>query len=352
MNKINEINEILERFNTYNASWEDFSKFIKFDINNLERFFDITQKVKFENFSNILKIYVPGKMFPAISVTGNECELHCEHCNGKYLNGMISIRDNKKLEDYLLNHRKNGGVGILLSGGCLSDGSVPILNYLDTIKKIKKKTNLIINTHTGLLNEETAKKLAEAKVDIISFDVNLDLEIIENIYHLNKKLEDYKKAIALLKTYNLNIVPHVCIGLYYGNLHRELDSIKFIKESGLNPSLIVFIALIPPNKNEFKTPTPLDISKIIGITRIIFPKTEISLGCMRPRKKFREQIELKSFKAGINRIEMPATKTLKKIKKIDPRIKFQYFSACCALPEKYEILAKTNKSDLKRYMRI
>jgi len=352
MSKINEIYEIIEKFYANKASWEDFSKFIEFDFDNLEKFFDITQRVKLENFGNSLKIYVPGERFPAISITGNECELHCEHCNGKYLNSMISIRDNKKLEEYLLNHSKNGGVGILLSGGCLSDGSVPILNYLDTIKEIKKKTNLIINTHTGLLNEETAKKLAKAKVDIISFDVNLDAEIIKNIYHLNKELVDYKKAIALLKRYNLNIVPHVCIGLYYGKLHKELDSIKFIKESGLNPSLIVFIALIPPNKKKFKTPISSDISKIIGITRLIFPKTEISLGCMRPRKKYREQIELNSFKAGINRIEMPSAKTLKKIKKIYPEIKFQYYSACCALPEKYEALAKTNKSEIKRYMRI
>ncbi len=352
MNKSNEINEILEKFNANRASWEDFSKFIEFDFDNLERFFEITQKVKLENFNNELKIYVPGERFPAISITGNECELHCEHCDGKYLKGMISIRDNKKLEKFLINHNKNGGVGILISGGCLSDGSVPIFNYLETIKKIKKRTNLIINAHTGLLNKETAKKLIEAKVDIISFDVNLDSEIIRNIYHLKKELEDYKKAIDLLRSYNLNIVPHVCIGLYYGNLHKELDSIKFIKESGLHPSLIVFIALIPPNKNEFKTPTSLDISKIIGITRIIFPKTEISLGCMRPRKKFREQIELNSFKAGINRIEMPSAKTLQKIKKIYPEIKFKYFSACCALPIKHESLAKTNKSEIKRYMRI
>jgi MoaA/NifB/PqqE/SkfB family radical SAM enzyme len=129
-------------------------------------------------------------------------------------------------------------VGVLISGGCRSDGSVPIDKFIDSIKMIKKETNLIINTHTGLLDEITAKKLADAGVDLISLDINMDEEIINEIYHLDKNLSEYEKAIKILKKYDLNVVPHICVGLHYGILHKELDSIKLSWSNGIRSWLM------------------------------------------------------------------------------------------------------------------
>jgi len=351
---MNNIDELLIKFKHGNASWLDYSKFLELDEINLPLFFKLAQTITQKNFSNKLKIYIPNKKFPAISLTGNECALHCEHCNEKYLNGMKQIQTNDDLEHFLLEHDKEGGVGVLLSGGCEPDGSVPLLKFLDTVKKVKNQTNLIINTHTGLLNEATAQKLAEANVDIVSFDINMDEEIIKDIYHLDKKLDDYKNALGLLKKNNLNIVPHICIGLYYGKLHKELDSLKFIKESGINPSLIVLIALISPKDKMhiFKKLTPLDIAKITALTRFIFPHTEISLGCMRPRAEIKIDVEKLAIQAGITRIEIPSAHTIKWLKNENSDINLEYYSACCAIPEKYEKLARSKHSDIKRYLNL
>ncbi|MFX1569862.1 MAG: radical SAM protein, partial [Promethearchaeota archaeon] len=299
-------------------------------------------------------IYIPTKRFPAISVTGIECALECEHCSKKYLKGMKDLVDNKDLEQFLIELYKNNGVGALISGGSNHDGSVPILNFLDTIQKVKRNTNLIINTHTGLLNKETAEKLADANVDIVSFDVNMDDEVVRNIYHLDIELNEYKRAIDLLIKYKLNIVPHICVGLYYGILNKELDSIKFIKETLKNPSLIVVIALIPPknSKLKFNMPKPKDIAKIIALLRFIFPKTEISLGCMRPRGRIKTEVERYAIKAGITRIEIPSRDTLKWLKKYNQEVQFKFFSACCAIPKKFENLAESNQRDIKRYIKI
>ena len=317
----------------------------------IEPFLRLAREITLQNFQNELKIYIPNKRFPSISVTGNECALECAHCDKKYLSGMKHILDNENLRNYLLDLSKNGGTGILLSGGCKADGSVPLLNYLDVIKEIKKETDLIINTHTGLLNEKTAKKLAEANVDIVSFDINMDEDIIRDIYHLNKNLNDYKLAIELLKKYDLNIVPHICIGLYYGELHKELESIKFIKENNINPSLIVLIALIPPKNSpiSFKRPIPQDIAKVIALIRFVFPNTEISLGCMRPRGEIKADLEKYAIKAGITRIEIPSKTTIKWLKQVNPEINLKFYSACCSIPREYEDLAKATESDLKIY---
>ncbi len=351
---MNKVNTLLKKFQNNACSWEDYLKFLELDNNEeLEAFFKFAQELKKVHFGDILKIYIPNKRFPPISITGNKCELHCEHCNEKYLNGMHHIINKVELENYLIQHYKNGGIGALISGGCLLDGSVPLLGFLDALKNVKNKTDLILNIHTGLLNNETAKQLANINADIISFDINMDTEIIKEIYHLNKDINDYKEAIRLLKKNNLNIVPHICVGLYYGELHKELNSIKFIKESKINPSLIVLIVLIPPkeSKKHFKTPNPYDIAKVITIIRTVFPKSEISLGCMRPRDKIRKRIEKFAIKAGITRIELPLRQTYEWVMKKFSRINIEFYSACCAIPQEYEKKAKMSKSEIKKYQR-
>ncbi|UCC18742.1 MAG: radical SAM protein [Promethearchaeota archaeon] len=345
---------LLEKIRNNSISWEDFSAFLTLDPEELNKFFYITQEITRRNFENVLKIYIPTMRFPAISITGNECALECEHCNKKYLKRMNHIIDNKELEHFLIQLSNKEGVGALISGGNTLDGYVPLLEFLETIKDVKRRTNLIINTHTGLLNEETAKKLADAGVDIVSFDINMDEEVIRDIYHLNIEIGEYKRAIDLLKKYKLNIVPHICIGLNYGKLKKELESIKFIKENIISPSLIVVIVLIPPKdaKKKFELPKPIDIAKIITILRLVFPSTEISLGCMRPRGKIKTEIEKAAIKAGITRIEIPSKDTLKWLKNYNSKIKFKFFSACCAIPKKFEKFAESRTADIKRYINI
>ena len=351
---MNDALELLNRIKSDIATWEDYSQFLFVKEDVITPFFEHAREITKNSFGNMIKIYNPSNKFPAISITGSECALHCEHCNRKYLDGMRHLTNNNDLEKFLMNLSENGGIGALISGGSEADGSVPLINFLGTIKKIKNQTNLIINTHTGLLGEDTAKKLADADVDIVSFDINMDEEIIRDIYHLDKNLIAYEKAVKLLKKYDLNIVPHICIGLYYGKLHKELDSIKFIKDSNMNPSLIVLIALIPPkNSNgKFETPNPIDIAKVIAAIRFNFPNTEISLGCMRPRGNIKVEVEKKALEAGITRIEIPSPQTLKWLKKTNSEIEIKFFSACCAIPVEFEHLARSNDSDIKRYLNI
>ncbi|MBY8983741.1 MAG: radical SAM protein [Candidatus Lokiarchaeota archaeon] len=351
---MSDVQNLFNRIKSGDTSWKDYTEFLNLESKYLKPFFNLAQNITKKNFGNIIKIYNPTKKFPAISITGSECALNCEHCNKKYLKGMKQILEEKDLEQFLLDLFNRNGIGALISGGSDLDGSVPLLGFLDTIKRVKKKTNLIINTHTGLLKEETARKLTEANVDIVSFDVTMDEEVIRNIYHLDVELDEYRRVFELLQKYNLSIVPHVCVGLYYGKLHKEIESIKFIKETLLNPSLIVVIALIPPkiSKIKFETPKPEDIAKIIALIRFIFPNTEISLGCMRPRGKIKTEVEKYALKAGITRVEIPSKDTLKWLRKQNSEIQFKFFSACCAIPKKFEKFAESKKSDIKRYLNI
>jgi len=349
---MNDSKNLLNRFKSNTQTWSDYQDFLNVPESEIGEFLKLAKKIVKDNFDNILKIYIPNKRFPAISITGSQCALNCEHCNKKYLDGMKNLQNNEDLKKFLYKHYENNGVGVLISGGCKLDGSVPLRNFIDTIKEIKRNTRLIINVHTGLLSENTAEALADAKVDIISFDITMDKDAIQEIYHLNNKdKEDYKAALKVLKKHNLNVVPHICVGLYYGRLHEELAALQYIKESGLNPSLIVIIALIPPKGKDrmFKEPTPIEIAKVIAMARFLFPQTEISLGCMRPKTRIKIEVEKYALKAGITRIELPSKKTLKWLKKSNPKIELKFFSACCAIPAEFESQAKSLEGDLKYY---
>jgi len=104
---MNEIRVLLEKFKTGTQTWFDYEKLINLESKDLEPFFKLAYNIKKQNFGNELKIYTPNKRFPAISITGTECSLHCEHCNKKYLNGMISILNNNDLEAFLMDLSKN-----------------------------------------------------------------------------------------------------------------------------------------------------------------------------------------------------------------------------------------------------
>jgi len=144
---MNSNRNLLKKFETGTQTWEDCNEILNLNIKDLQPFLELAHNLKKRNFGNLLKIYIPNKRFPAISITGSECSLHCEHCNKKYLDGMKPILNNNELKTFLMKLHNNDGIGVLISGGCQPDGSVPLLNYLDSIKEIKEKTNLIINNN-------------------------------------------------------------------------------------------------------------------------------------------------------------------------------------------------------------
>ncbi|MFX1455750.1 MAG: hypothetical protein ACFFDB_10290, partial [Promethearchaeota archaeon] len=70
------------------------------------------------------------------------------------------------------------------------------------------------------------------------------------------------------------------------------------------------------------------------------------------RGKIKVQIEKLALSAGITRIEIPSKDTIKWLRNKNPKIEFRFFSACCAIPEKYENFAESKESEIKRYSNI
>lgn len=264
-------------------------------------------------FNREIQVFVPGSHFPAISITGKECQLHCLHCGGRFLNQMKSITSPSELRSFCHDLFQNKGIGCLISGGCDSQGSVPLTPFIPAIAQIKQTTSLFINVHTGFLSEAEAQLLAETEIDCASVDVVGDDAIIHGIYGLtNRSVQDYTNTLEALSRLNVPIAPHICVGLHNGQLSSELDALKLIKNS-IDPTVLVIIALMPSKDTAmemFDPPSNTDIARVCALARLLFPTSEVALGCMRPRGTTRREMERLAIEAGVTRIALPTKSTL------------------------------------------
>ena len=290
-------------------------------------------KLTEQHFSRHVTLYTPGPRFPAISVTGRNCELNCQHCGGHFLKQMKSITQPKKLVAFCHQLEQNHGKGCLISGGCTTEGQLPLKPFLPAFAEIKRSTNLILNVHTGLLTSSEAQALGKTGIDCASIDVVGDNGTLHQVYGLiNQSTQDYARTLEALKNSRIPVAPHICVGLHHGRLLGELAALQLIS-STIQPASIVIIALMPTKGTRMESVSPpsnLDIARVCALTRLIFPRCKISLGCMRPRGMARHQMEKLAVRAGINRLVLPTNTTVEYLKR--NLYTTQVEEACCIVP--------------------
>jgi len=270
----------------------------------------------------------PGNTFPAISITGKECELKCLHCNHHYLSAMKPAATPDELYECLIQLSQGGGVGALISGGSTGDGTVPLTEFIPSLARIKNETDLILNIHTGFIGRSDSRKLAAANVDVVSFDVVGSRETSQKVYGLNKGPDDYRLTLNHLQSAGIqSIVPHVTVGLHFGNLYGEYSAIRVISQS-CKADAIVINALIPTKGTPMEDvlpPTAIDVASIIqyAVNLIDAP---VYLGCMRPKGDV--DLELAAEEAGVSGIVLPSTEARKIIQR---KQETEDLNACCAI---------------------
>ena len=309
---------------------------------NEKRFLDIVNAGTLTPAPKIVQFYAPSFMhyrtsycshsktvFPTISITGTSCALNCKHCEGKVLQTMLPATNPRTLFALAKKLEHNGALGCLVSGGCFSDGSVPLKPFIPIIKKIKQELGLTVFVHTGIIDAATAQRLKAAGVDAALIDIIGSEETITKIGNLNSKVKDYANSLRVLQEADLNYVPHVIVGLDNGKLKGEFDALNMIAAN--EPSAIVVIALMPIHGTAManvKPPNPSDIVRVVACARLMFPKTPLVLGCMRPKGKLRDKTDVLALKAGVNAIAFPSEKAIKYAQEQGHELIFSSF--CCA----------------------
>jgi len=308
----------------------------------LETALTLARDLSWKNFGKRIRFYAPSFMyyksnhffssplaFPSISVTGSFCALKCKHCGGKVLNTMMPALTPKRLIEVCGEVKQKGGIGCLISGGCLPDGSVPLGRFVNAIAEVKHRLGLTVVVHTGVIDFDTARRLKEAGVDAVLMDIIGSDETIKEIYQLNVQVSDYEKSLSALHRSGIPLVPHVLVGLHYGKLRGEFQALQMI--SKYSPSAVTVIALMPIHGTTMQNvapPTPQDIAKVLVASRFMLPTTPLVLGCMRPKGKHRAETDRQAVKAGVNAIAFPDEQAVELANSM--QLETSFSSLCCS----------------------
>ena len=282
-----------------------------------------------------IRFYYPLPRFPNVSITGSKCSLNCQHCSGHYLKGMTNVNTPEKLKNFARKLPETNGVGLLVSGGSDKAGKVPLEKFYDSLRWIKDHTELIVNLHTGLVDKVEARKIADTGVDIVSVDVVGSNETIKQVYGINARVEDYRETLFNLKEAGVpHVVPHVCIGLHFGEIIGEFNAINMLEKMDLEN--IVLLGLIPTSGTPMADVAPPSVEafiRVIESAKEIFPRTHVSIGCMRS-KQDKVLFETSVISTGVDRLVLPSQSTIDWA--LHQGYDVKMIDGCCSIPMKME----------------
>jgi uncharacterized radical SAM superfamily protein len=270
-----------------------------------------------------------SQSFVNISVTGGRCSCRCAHCQGKLLETMLPATSPEKMQGVVDRLVAKGCQGILVSGGADSAGEVPLLPFIDAIAYAREQ-GLRVLVHSGIIRRETALGLKEAGVDQVLLDVIGDQDTINQVYHLDRKPEDYLAAMQVCREVGLPIAPHVVIGLHFGRLRGEMRALEMIREVG--PQTVVLVILSPMIDTPMAgvEPPPVEeVARLVATARNMFKDVPLTLGCARPPGIYKREVERLAVDSGVNAIAYPDEETVNHALAIGLQTFFT--EACCSL---------------------
>lgn len=300
---------------------------------------DILKKARemsWKTFGKVITFYLPGMFrcdglygkYPAISITGTECALSCDHCKGTLLHSMISASTPALLIEKCMFLAEKGNHGVLISGGCDEDGRLPWKKFIPVIREIKEKTGLFISVHCGLLDDATAIDLKEAGVDQALIDVIGDDETYRSIYHVKFGVSRIESTLESLQKARLPVTPHIVCGLHYGSIRGEYKAVQMISRFDPEQVVIVSYMKIPgADRSKFALPGAEEVAGIIAQTRLRMPEVRISMGCARERGN--TLLETLAIDAGVNRMAIPSDEAIKRA--MDYGLEIKYQRTCCSV---------------------
>ncbi len=246
--------------------------------------------------------------FPAFSITAGACGLNCDHCQKKILEPMIPATDpamlDRKVRGLVLSE---GLSGFLLSGGSNRRNEIKYDRYLPVVEGLKHDfPDLKVAIHSALLDEPRARAMESAGVDTVMMDVIGSDDTIREVYKLDRPVEDFEATLEALSSTNMEVTPHIVIGLHYGKLLGEERALDIVSRHAINALVLVVIMPFYAKPGTFETPSTSDVGRIFAKARQRLPDQQVLLGCARPPGMHKRITDAYAIMAGLDGIAFPA----------------------------------------------
>ncbi|MDH5545664.1 MAG: radical SAM protein [Gammaproteobacteria bacterium] len=283
--------------------------------------------------------------WPAVSITGAKCKLQCDHCKAKILEPMIAAETPEELWRVVNRVIEQGGRGMLITGGSNHRNEVEYDSYYSTIRRIKDEFPFFkIAMHTALVNDDIALSMEQSGIDAAMMDVIGAQETITQVYHLKRTVDDFEATLASLVNTKMKVVPHIVIGLHYGQLLGEWQALKMLQR--YTPDAVVLVVVMPqyaPEKRPFKTPDTTEVGRFFMDAREALPNTPLLLGCARPPGLAKVKIDSYAVMAGMSGIAHPAEGVVELAARLERQVKVT--PACCSIAVGEEVMSMDETAD-------
>ena len=246
--------------------------------------------------------------FPAFSITAAACGLNCDHCQKKILEPMIPATRPDVLDQKVRRLIETEGLnGFLLSGGSHKRNEINYGRYLPVVEKLKEDyPDLKVAIHSALLDEKRARAMESAGVDTVMMDVIGAQETINEVYNLDRAVDDFEETLAALCTTSMEVTPHIVIGLHYGHILGEANALDMVSRYPVTALVLVVIMPFYAKPGTFITPETTDVGRIFGEARARLQDRQVLLGCARPPGMHKRITDAYAIMAGLDGIAFPA----------------------------------------------
>ncbi|MAH85643.1 MAG: radical SAM protein [Rhodospirillaceae bacterium TMED8] len=246
--------------------------------------------------------------FPAFSITAGACALMCDHCQANILDPMIPATSPEILEQKVRDLITLQNLqGFLLSGGSNRRNEIAYDRYFPTIERLKHEfPHLRIAIHSALLDETRAKLMESAGVDTAMMDVIGSEATIRDVYHLDRSVDDFEATLSALCSTSMEIVPHIVIGLHYGEILGEPTALDICGRYDIHALVLVVVMPFYAKNGTFITPSTIAVGEVFIEARRRLIDKEVLLGCARPAGMNRRVIDSYAVLAGLDGIAFPA----------------------------------------------
>ena len=278
------------------------------------------------------------QVWPAVSITGGDCKLQCDHCKAKILEPMIPARTPEALWRVVNESIEQGAKGMLLTGGSNHRNEVEYGPYYSTIRRIKDEhPEFQIALHTALVNDDVARSMEQSGIDAAMMDVIGAQETITQVYHLKRTVDDFEATLEALVKTNMKVVPHIVIGLHYGELLGEWNALRMLQRH--RPDALVLVVVMPqyaPEKRPFATPESAKVGRFFIDAREALGELPILLGCARPAGIAKIQIDAYAVMAGMTGLAHPAEGVVELAARLKRKVRI--IPSCCSIAVGEEVM--------------